>query len=86
MWQESEYPWRDYEIEYEPTGRLYLEIESWSPGRSKWADGKKQRVENVLGDLARAGERFGRTTRGNPSAQRSEGARRSSHPGAKMSC
>lgn len=39
--------------EFTPNGRLVLKIDSYSPSRirSKWADGKKQRVEDCLNDF-----------------------------------
>ncbi len=34
---------------YKPTGRLALQIDVYADGRRKWADGKRQTVESLLG-------------------------------------
>ena len=47
---------RSPEYEYEATGRLVLSIATWHRQgvRGRWADGKKQRVEDLLGKFVEA--------------------------------
>lgn len=43
--------WKNYE--YTPTGRLRIQINEWGENRRmSWADGKKQRLEDLLGQIA----------------------------------
>jgi hypothetical protein len=40
---------RRHGCKFRPTGRLMIQVESWGYGeRRKWADGNKQRLENIL--------------------------------------
>lgn len=42
-----------YNFRYEATGKLTFNIDSWGDGlRRTWSDGKKQRLEDVLGKVA----------------------------------
>ncbi|QGQ24714.1 hypothetical protein F1728_19370 [Gimesia benthica] len=42
-----------YSYQYEATGKLTFNIDSWGDGlRRTWSDGKKQRLEDVLGKVA----------------------------------
>jgi len=45
-------PWADeFEYEHNPSGRLTLEIKTWSAPRKNWSDAKIQRVEDCLNDF-----------------------------------
>ncbi|WP_417730842.1 hypothetical protein [Rosistilla oblonga] len=47
------------EYTYEATGKLTLSIDRWGEGlRKSWSDGKVQRLENVLGNVAVALEKW----------------------------
>ncbi len=48
----KERPWADrFEYEYNPSGRLSLEIKNWSAPRKNWSDAKIKRVEDCLNDF-----------------------------------
>jgi hypothetical protein len=50
--ERKERPWADrFEYEYNPSGRLSLEIKNWSAPRKNWSDGKIKRVEDCLNDF-----------------------------------
>lgn len=50
--ERKERPWADrFECEYNPSGRLSLEINTWEATRKNWSDAKIKRVEDCLNDF-----------------------------------
>ncbi|CAG1064751.1 hypothetical protein BAC1_00316 [uncultured bacterium] len=50
--ERKEKPWADkFEYEYNPSGRLSLEIKNWSAPRKNWSDAKIKKVEDCLNDF-----------------------------------
>lgn len=50
--ERKERPWANkFEYEYNPSGRLSLEIKNWSAPRKNWSDAKIKRVEDCLNDF-----------------------------------
>src|SRR3989304_369350 len=50
--EKKERPWADkFEYDYNPSGRLSLEIKNWEAPRKNWSDAKIKRVEDCLNDF-----------------------------------
>lgn len=50
--EKKERPWADkFEYDYNPSGRLSLEIKNWEAPRKNWSDAKIKRVEECLNDF-----------------------------------
>jgi hypothetical protein len=54
--REPDRPWRSRRWDYEPTGRLRIElvdVQDHGAGRKQWSDGKRQRLEDLLVSVLR---------------------------------
>ena len=54
--KEPDWPWRSRRWDYEPTGRLRIElvdVRGHSAGRKQWSDGKRQRLDDLLASVLR---------------------------------